>query len=87
MSEPDMKAKRYERGNGRFDLMTDEEVRTFISDDFSLILSRMTYSYQQGETSMGYELYHQLHELYIRYPDSTFRLEVIPNGLAGQASS
>lgn len=74
----DKKATRYEYGNGRFDLMTSEQVRTLTHDDLLLILSRLTDAMRQGESSMMEELYHQLVELHLRYPESDFRLEILP---------
>jgi len=80
----DEKATRYEFGNGRFDLMTDEEVRTLTSDDLNGILVRLAELCRQGESSIGEELYHQLYELHCRYPDSDFRLEVVPQDIPPQ---
>lgn len=74
----DENATRYEFGNGRFDLMTDEEVRTLYSGDLEALDIRLAETMRHGETPIGQELYHHLHELWIRYPNSDFRLEIIP---------
>lgn len=74
----DKNATHYEYGNGRFDLMTDEEVRTLISDDIMLIYMVLSRSDNTLGSSTG-ELAHQLYELHLRYPGARFRLEIIPN--------
>lgn len=73
----DENATQYEFGNGRFDLMTDEQVRTLTSGDLEGLLVRLADACRKGESSVGEERYHQLYELYLRYPDTDFRLEVI----------
>jgi hypothetical protein len=79
---PDMEATRYEYGNGRFDLMTDEEVRTISASDFEMFFARLTDAMRQGESGPMQELYHRLYELRLRYPDRDFRLEVLPEQYA-----
>jgi hypothetical protein len=76
----DENATKYEDGNGRFDLMTDEEVRTWSADDFQSILVRLAHLVREGqENSIGEEIYHRLYELHLRYNDVVFRLEVLPS--------
>lgn len=72
-------ANRYEWGNNRFDLMTDEEVRSLSSGELEALLARLADAMQHGESSIGYELYHHMYELWTRYPESDFRLEIIPS--------
>ncbi len=75
----DENATSYVEGNGRFDLMTDEEVRTLYGDDLQYILVMLAERSRRGElSSIGEERYHRLHELHTRYPDSNFQLEIIP---------
>jgi hypothetical protein len=71
-------ATHYEFGNGRFDLMTDEEVRTLTHDDLQGILVRLAEMCRRGESSLGEERYHQLYELLLRYPDADFRFDILP---------
>ena len=74
----DKNATQYKYGNGRFDLMTDEEVRTLSGDEISAIVIRLAESMRHGETLIGQELYHHLYELWIRYGEMVdFRLEVV----------
>ncbi len=74
----DENATQYEFGNGRYDLMTDEEVRTLTSDDIQSTLVRFAHLIRtEGESSVGEDIYHRLYELHIRYPDTDFRLEII----------
>jgi hypothetical protein len=75
----DENATRYEFGNGRFDLMTDEEVRTLDGSELDALVIRLAETMRQGETPIGQELYHHLYELWTRYPTSDFRLEIIPS--------
>ncbi len=73
----DENATRYIRGNGRFDLMTDEEVRTLLHDDLLGILVRLAEWVRRGEeSSVGIERYHRLLELLECYPDADFRLDI-----------
>lgn len=74
---PDMQATRYERGNGRFDLMTDEEVRTISGFNLDSIIFRLS---RHDESTPVQELFHQLYELRLRYPGHKrlFRLEILP---------
>lgn len=72
----DEKATEYRFGNGRFDLMTDEQVRTLTSDDLSKLL--MYLSADKSPSLLDEELGHHLYELLLRYPYATFRLEVQP---------
>ena len=77
--KPDEHATRYEHGNGRFDLMTDEEVRMLTGHDLQGVLVALAEWVRRGEMSViGMERYHRLLELHQRYPKSDFRLEVIP---------
>lgn len=71
----DKKAKHYVYGNGRFDLMTDEEIRTLTSSDIMRIYAGLSAECPGG---ISCELAHQLYELHLRYPDKDFRLEVLP---------
>jgi len=81
----DENATQYVYGNGRFDLMTDEEVRTFTSDEISWItISLNELARRQAEDDLpiesggNAEVRHHVYELWARYHDSDFRLEVLP---------
>ena len=65
-------ATRYERGNGRFDLMTDEQVCSLTHDDLTLLL--VSLSHLQGHSLITFDLYHRLEELLQRYPECDFQL-------------
>lgn len=71
MPRPDRKATSYQYGNGRFDLMTDEEVRTLSHDDLMLLYMVLSLHMDQGSTG---ELAHQLYELHLRYPEHDFQI-------------
>ena len=75
---PDMNATRYEPSNGRYDLMTTDQVLTLSSDDLELILVHLNSYYLLKEATSGDDFYHRLVELHNRYPESDFRLEVLP---------
>jgi hypothetical protein len=75
---PDKKATHYEYGNGRYDLMADEEVRTITAADFEMFFARLSDAMWKGESTPMEDLYHRLYELRLRYPDSDFRLEILP---------
>lgn len=79
----DENATHYEFGNGRFDLMTDEEVRTMGSSELDALVIRLAEGMRSGETAIGQELYHHMYELWTRYPEADFRLEVIPQMTRG----
>ena len=81
----DENATQYVYGNGRFDLMTDEEVRTFTSDEISWINTSLNELARRRamdglttESGGNAEVCHHVYELWARYHDSDFRLEVIP---------
>ncbi|SRR6266568_155702 len=85
MMKLDENATRYEYGNGRFDLMTDEEVRTFTSDEISWINTSLNELARRRamdglttESGGDAEVRHHVYELWARYHDSDFRLEVLP---------
>ena len=83
----DRNANHYEWGNGRFDLMTDEEVRSLYSNELDMVFGRLGDLMRKGESSPMQELYHKLYELRLRYPDRDFRFEVLPIQEEGHASS
>ena len=50
----DMNDTKHEEGNGRFDLMTDEEVRFITYETLSSIIARLVHLYKEfGESSVG----------------------------------
>lgn len=81
ISQPEEKVTRYQFGNGRFDLMTDEEVCTFSFDDLESIRLQIE-EFQQAKIG-GYadtyaqDIYGRLCELLNRYPYKDFRMEVV----------
>ncbi len=74
----DENATHYVSGNSRYDLMTDEEVRTLSCDDLMLIYMVLGEINQRCPGGSTEELGHQLYELHLRYPDRDFRFEVLP---------
>lgn len=75
----DKNATRYGYGNGRFDLMSDEEVRTLTWGDFEMFFARLSDAMQQGESSSMQELYHQLYELKLRYQGRACQVNILPD--------
>jgi hypothetical protein len=81
----DENATHYEYGNGRFDLMTDEEVRTFTSSEISWInicLNELARRQAEDGIAPGAinsggdaEVRHHIYELWARYPETDWRLE------------
>lgn len=74
----DTNATHYEYGNGRFDLMADEELRTLTWEEFTMVFARLSDAMRHGESSPMQEVYHKLYELQTRYEGRSFRFEIVP---------
>lgn len=75
----DKNASHYEHGNGRFDIMTDGEVKSLTCDDIMLIGMALSIVEKDNDpTSSLYTLDHQLYELRCRFPGIDFHL--VPDG-------
>lgn len=74
----DTNATHYEYGNGRFDLMTDEELHTLTWEEFTMIFARLSDAMRHGESAPMQEVYHKLYELQLRHIGRDFRFEIVP---------